>query len=158
MTNRVSEKINKKLSHFPPLPKINEPVVLKIETTSGDIKYRVESLDNPAFRHEFRTLHYDAYGFLLESRHEKRVLAWASIPSEKDSLWHSPSMAKPRHNAKVLTCIIAHHMITTFFAVTHRDKKSAERNQFVIPLFAREVLRWCSISQLNFINLDSHDF
>lgn len=157
MTNRVSENIHKKLSQIPPLPKINEPVVLKIETPNGDVKYRVESLDNPAFRHEFRTLHYDTYGFLLESRHEKRVLAWAPIPPEKGGNWFSPSLAPPKYNAKVLTCVIADHMVTTFFAVTHRDKKSAERNQFVIPRCGREVLRWCSIGQLNFINLDSHD-
>ena len=136
----------------PDLPPYNEVVVIKVRLDNGHIKYRTDARDRPAFRREFRTFRYDDNGFLLNTRHEVHVIAWASIPPLDDPRWKGVVLTPPDYWTPVLVQM-RHIMDAPYFKVTQRQFTNVDVNGFRIHRNDRYALKWCPLESLEFVEV-----
>ena len=134
------------------LPPYNEVVVIKVRLDNGHIIYRTDARDRPAFRREFRTFRYDDNGFLLNTRHELRVEAWAHIPLLNDSRWQGVVLTPPDYWTPVLVQM-KHLMDAPYFKVTQRQFTNVDVNGFKTHRNDRHALKGCALELLESVEV-----
>ena len=136
------------------LPPYNESVVIKVLAPEGHIHYRVETRDRPKWQREFRTLVFDKHDFLLDRRHELKVLAWAPIPKPESDVWRSPINERPNFYERVL-CLVVAKTNLLYPSVRHRSPEQGDGFEFCINSFDHRVAKWLPIHALHFTEIDS---